>query len=170
MGRRKKLPHISVVTHPNGYSLKIEGHRQEYMYFTPEKLMEGVMVHVGLKMTDQLSAETISSFIDSALQWNDLKKSTAEINRLKALLKAQQTKYNGLARRLVKERDRLLLLIDRAKEVSVGKSLTDNITRLNRTIANYGPLKTLTYSELGVTSEMIDDDDEETAESATTGD
>ena len=150
--------------------MKIEGHRQEYMYVTPEKLMEGVMVHVGLKMTDQLSAETISSFIDSALQWNDLKKSTAEINRLKALLKAQQTKYNGLARRLVKERDRLLLLIDRAKEVSVGKSLTDNITRLNRTIANYGPLKTLTYSELGVTSEMIDDDDEETAESATTGD
>ena len=169
MGRRKKLPHISVVTHPNGYSLKIEGHRQEYMYFTPEKLMEGVMVHVGLKMTDQLSAETISSFIDSALQWNDLKKSTAEINRLKALLKAQQTKYNGLARKLVKERDRLLLLIDRAKDVSAGKSLTDNITRLNRTIANYGPLKTLTYSELGVTSEMIDDD-EETDESATTGD
>ena len=53
-----------------------------------------------------------------------------------------------------------MLLIDRAKEVSVGKSLTDNITRLNRTIANYGPLKTLTYSELGVTSEMIDDDEE----------
>ena len=151
---------------PNGYTLSIEGHRNEYMYFSPEKLMEGVMVHVGLNMTDQLSAETISSFIDSALQWNDLKKSTAEINRLKALLKAQQTKYNGLARRLVKERDRLLLLIDRAKEVSVGKSLTDNITRLNRTIANYGPLKTLTYSELGVTSEMIDDDDEETDDTA----
>ena len=170
MRRKKKLPKIEVHSVPNGYTLSIEGHRQEYMYFTPVKLMEGVMVHVGLKMTDQLSAETISSFIDSALQWNDLKKSTAEINRLKALLKAQQTKYNGLARKLVKERDRLLLLIDRAKEVSVGKSLTDNITRLNRTIANYGPLKTLTYSELGVTSEMIDDDDEETAESATTGD
>ena len=169
MGRRKKLPKIEVHTVANGYTLSIEGHRQEYMYFTTEKLMEGVMVHVGLKMTDQLSAETISSFIDSALQWNDLKKSTAEINRLKNLLKAQQTKYNGLARRLVKERDRLLLLIDRAKEVAVGKSLTDNITRLNRTIANYGPLKTLTYSELGVTSEMIDDD-EETDESATTGD
>ena len=170
MGRKKKLPKIEVHTVDNGYTLSIEGHRQEYMYFTPEKLMEGVMVHVGLKMTDQLSAETISSFIDSALQWNDLKKSTAEINRLKALLKAQQTKYNGLARRLVKERDRLLLLIDRAKEVSVGKSLTDNITRLNRTIANYGPLKTLTYSELGVTSEMIDDNDEETDDTSTTGD
>ena len=168
MGRRKKLPKIEVHSVPNGYTLSIEGHRQEYMYFSPEKLMEGVMVHIGLKMTDQLSAETITSFIDSALQWNDLKKSTAEIKRLKALLKAQQVKYNGLARKLVKERDRLMLLIERAKEVAVGKSLTDNITRLNRTIANYGPLKTLTYSELGVTSEMIDDD-EETADSATDG-
>ena len=168
MGRRKKLPKIEVHTVANGYTLKIEGHKQEYLYFTPEKLMEGVMVHIGLKMTDQLSAETITSFIDTALQWNDLKKSTAEINRLKAQLKAQQTKYNGLARKLVKERDRLLLLIDRAKEVSVGKSLTDNITRLNRTIANYGPLKTITYSELGITSEMIEDD-EETDESATDG-
>ena len=168
MGRRKKLPKIEVHSVPNGYTLTIEGHRQEYMYFSPDKLMEGVMVHVGLKMTDQLSAETIQSFIDSALQWNDLKKSTTEINRLKAMLKAQQAKYNGLARKLVKERDRLLLLIDRAKEVAVGKSLTDNITRLNRTIANYGTLKTITYSELGITSEMIDDD-EETDESATDG-
>ena len=168
MGRRKKLPKIEVHSVPNGYTLTIEGHRQEYMYFSPEKLMEGVMVHIGLKMTDQLSAETITSFIDSALQWNDLKKSTTEINRLKAMLKTQQTKYNRLARKLVKERDRLLLLIDRAKEVAVGKSLTDNITRLNRTIANYGPLKTITYSELGITSEMIEDD-EETDESATDG-
>jgi hypothetical protein len=168
MGRKKKLPRIEVHTVPNGYTLTIEGHRNEYMYFSPEKLMEGVMVHIGLKMTDQLSAETIQSFIDSALQWNDLKKSTAEINRLKALLKAQQTKYNGLARKLVKERDRLMLLIDRAKEVAVGKSLTDNITRLNRTIANYGPLKTITYSELGITSEMIDED-EETEDPATDG-
>ena len=168
MGRKKKLPKIEVRTVANGYTLTIEGHKQEYLYFSPEKLMEGVMVHVGLKMTDQLSAETISSFIDSALQWNDLKKSTSEINRLKALLKAQQVKYNGLARKMVKERDRLMLLIDRAKEVTAGKSLTDNITRLNRTIANYGPLKMLTYSELGVTSEMIDDD-EETADSATDG-
>ena len=169
MGIKKKLPKIEVRSVPNGYTLSIEGHRNEYMYFSPEKLMEGVMVHVGLNMTEQLSEENITSFIESALKWNDLKKSNAEIARLKNLLNAQQTKYNGLARKLVKERDRLLLLIDRAKEVTVGKSLTDNITRLNRTIANYGPLKTITYSDLGVTSEMISDD-EETAESSTTGD
>ena len=169
MGIKKKLPKIEVRSLPNGYTLSIEGHRNEYMYFSPEKLMEGVMVHVGLNMTEQLSEDNITSFIESALKWNDLKKSNAEIARLKNLLNAQQVKYNGLARKLVKERDRLLLLIDRAKEVAVGKSLTDNIARLNRTIANYGPLKTITYSDLGVTSEMISDD-EETAESTTTGD
>jgi hypothetical protein len=47
MGRKKKkLPHIEVRTLANGYSLSIEGHKQEYMYFSPEKLMEGVMVHI----------------------------------------------------------------------------------------------------------------------------
>ena len=40
MGRRKKLPKIDVRTLPNGYSLAIEGHRQEYMYYTPEALLK----------------------------------------------------------------------------------------------------------------------------------
>ena len=38
MGRKKKLPKIEVRTVANGYTLAIEGHKQEYMYFSPEKL------------------------------------------------------------------------------------------------------------------------------------
>ena len=162
MGRRKKLPHISVVTHPNGYTLSIEGHRQEYMYFSPEKLMEGVMVHVGLKMTDQLSAETITSFIDSALQWNDLKKSTAEINRLKTQLNNLQRNRNGIATRLMHERDRLMYLIELCKGVVIGKhGLTDAIAKLNAHIGKLHGLHRLTPKELGITSADIVTDEEE---------
>ena len=81
--RRKKLPKIEVRTTPNGYSMAIEGHKQEYMYFSPEKLMEGVMVHVGLHMTEQLSPDMIKSFIDSALEWNNLKASHKELQKAK---------------------------------------------------------------------------------------
>ena len=31
MGRKKKLPNIEVRTLPNGYSLAIDGHKQDYL-------------------------------------------------------------------------------------------------------------------------------------------
>ena len=163
--RRKKLPKIEVKTAPNGYQLSIEGHKQEYMYFSPEKLMEGVMVHVGLKMTDQLSAETISSFIDSALQWNDLKKSTAEINRLKTKLNNLQRNRNGIATRLMHERDRFMYLIELCKDVVIGKhGLTDAIAKLNSQVGKLHGLHKLTPKELGITSDDVIEEDEEDEE------
>ena len=158
MGRTKKLPHISVSTQKNGYSLTIEGHRKEYFYFSPEKLMEGIMVHIGLKMTDELSTETITSFIDSALQWNDLKKSTAEINRLKNELNNLRRNCNGLATRLIQERDRILVLLEFCRSVVIGKhGLTDAIARLNSQVGKLHGLHKLTPKELGVKSDNITD-------------
>ena len=162
MGRKKKLPKIEVHSVSNGYVMTIEGHRQEYMYFSPEKLMEGVMVHVGLKMTDQLSAETISSFIDSALQWNDLKKSTAEINRLKNQLNNLQRNRNGIATRLMHERDRFMYLLELCKGVAIGKhGLTDAIAKLNAHVGKLHGLKKLTPRELGITSADVEIEEEE---------
>ena len=165
MGRKKKLPKIEVHSVANGYVMTIEGHRQEYMYFSPEKLMEGVMVHIGLKMTDQLSAETISSFIDSALQWNDLKKSTAEINRLKNELNNLRRNRNGLATRLIQERDRILVLLEFCRSVVIGKhGLTDAIARLNSQVGKLHGLNKLTPKELGVKPDNITDYDGEEEE------
>ena len=165
MGRKKKLPKIEVHSVANGYVMTIEGHRQEYIYFSPEKLMEGVMVHIGLKMTDQLSAETISSFIDSALQWNDLKKSTAEINRLKNELNNLRRNRNGLATRLIQERDRILVLLEFCRSVVIGKhGLTDAIARLNSQVGKLHGLHKLTPKELGVKSDNITDYDGEEEE------
>ena len=97
MGRKKKLPHISVQTLPNGYSLSIEGHKHEYMYFSPEKLLEGVMVHVGLKMTEELSTDTIKSFIDSAIEFHNQKASHKELQKAQREMDKVNRKYRALA-------------------------------------------------------------------------
>lgn len=162
MGRKKKLPRISVHTLPNGYSLSIEGHKHEYMYFSPEKLLEGIMVHVGLKMTEELSTETIKSFIDSALEWNNLKASHKELQKAEREMDKVNRKYRALANRLIKERHRMLRLCNLAKACVTGHhSLTDALAALHARVHNDGQLKELTLADFGITSDQITDDEED---------
>lgn len=163
MGRpKKKLPRIEVHTLPNGYSLSIEGHKHEYMYFSPEKLMEGVMVHVGLKMTEQLSNDNIKSFIDSALEWNNQKASRKEIQKAEREMDKVNRKYRALANRLIKERHRMLRLCNLAKACTIGHhSLTESLQALHARVHNDGQLKELSLSDFGITSDQILDDEED---------
>lgn len=162
MGRKKKLPHISVHTLPNGYSLSIEGHRHEYMYFSPEKLLEGIMVHVGLKMTEELSTETIKSFIDSAIEFHNMKASHKELQKAQREVDKVNRKYRAIANKLIKERHRMLRLCKLAQAcVSGHHSLTDALAALHARVHNDGQLKELTLADFGITSDQILDDDEE---------
>jgi hypothetical protein len=163
MGRKKKLPKIEVRTVANGYTLAIEGHKQEYLYFTPEKLMEGVMVHVGLKMTEQLSPDTIKSFIDSALEWNNLKASHKELQKAKRETDRVNKLYRSLARRMIDERRRMLRLCRLAKDCVTGHhSLTDALAALHARAHLDGQLKEFTLKDFGISSDKIIDDDGET--------
>ena len=166
MGRpKKKLPRISVKTLPNGYSLSIEGHKHEYMYFTPEKLLEGVMVHVGLKMTEQLDMDTIKSFIDSALEWNNTKASHKELTKVKRDMDRLNKRYRNAVKRLIDERHRMLRLCRLAKDCTLGKSsLTDALAALHARVHNDGQLKELCLADFGITSDQIvdEEDDDET--------
>ena len=162
MGRQKKLPRISVHTLPNGYSLSIEGHRHEYMYFSPEKLLEGVMVHVGLNMTEQLSTDNIKNFIDSALEWNNQKASRKELQKAQRETDKVNRKYRALANKLIKERHRMLRLCKLAKEcVSGHHSLTDALAALHARVHNDGQLKEFTLADFGITSDQILDDEKD---------
>lgn len=163
MGRKKKLPKIEVRTVANGYTLAIEGHKQEYLYFSPEKLMEGVMVHVGLKMTEQLSPDTIKSFIDSALEWNNLKASHKELQKAKRETERVNKLYRSLARRMIDERRRMLRLCKLAKDCVTGHhSLTDALAALHERAHLDGQLKEFTLKDFGISSDQIIDDDGET--------
>ena len=162
MGRKKKLPHISVQTLPNGYSLSIEGHKHEYMYFSPEKLLEGVMVHVGLKMTEELSTDTIKSFIESALEWNNQKAIRKELQKAQREMDRVNSKYRAVANRLIKERHRMLRLCNLAKACVTGHhSLTDALAALHARVHNDGQLKELSLADFGITSDQILDDEED---------
>ena len=162
MGRKKKLPRIEVHTLPNGYSLSIEGHRQEYMYLNVEKLLEGFMVHVGLKMTEQLSTDTIKNFIDSALEWNNQKASRKEIQKAEREMDKVNRKYRALANRLIKERHRMLRLCNLAKACTIGHhSLTESLQALHARVHNDGQLKELSLADFGITSDQIVDDEED---------
>ena len=162
MGRKKKLPQIEVRTAPNGYSLAIEGHKQEYFYFSPEKLMEGVMVHVGLHMTEQLSPDMIKSFIDSALEWNNLKASHKELQKAKRETERISKMYRTVAKKLVDERHRMLRLCKLAQNCVTGHhSLTDALAALHARAHLDGQLKEFTLKDFGITSADILPDEEE---------
>ena len=164
MGRKKKLPKIEVRTVANGYTLAIEGHKQEYMYFSPEKLMEGVMVHIGLKMTEQLSPDTIKSFIDSALEWNNLKASHKELQKAQRETERVNRLYRSLAKRMIDERQRVLRLCRLAKDCVTGHhSLTDALAALHARAHLDGQLKELGVEDFGITFDynLPDDDDDD---------
>lgn len=174
MGRKKKLPKIEVRTVANGYTLTIEGHKQDYLYFTPEKLMEGVMVHIGLKMTDQLDPNTIKSFIESALEWNNIKASHKELQKAKRETDRVNKLYRSLARRMIEERRRVLRLCRLAKDCVTGHhSLTDALAALHTRAHLDGQLKEFTLKDFGITSDDIltgdkpQDDDDEDADDTT---
>ena len=112
MAKRVKL--IEVETLPNGYSLKFDGMTKKggYMYFTPEKLLEGFMLHIGLNMTDQLNTDTMQDFIVAACNWKDNQDCVKEIERLKNALRLMTGRRAALARTMIQERNRYIALMD----------------------------------------------------------
>ena len=169
MGRKKKLPKIEVNTVQNGYVLTFDGARHEFMYFTPEKLLEGFMMHIGLKMTEQLNMENVTDFLATAINWSDAEKRIKEIDRLKSALSAMTSKRNGLARQMRDERARyislyndLTIIRDAAKPSTddMLKELTDTICKRHRDMPQ------LTIERLGVDSDDManDEDDDEAGE------
>ena len=164
--RRKKLPKIEVRTVANCYTLAIEGHKQEYMYFSPEKLMEGVMVHIGLHMTEQLSPDMIKSFIDSALEFHNIKACHKELQKAKRETERITKMYRSTVKRLIDERHRVLRLCRLAKNCVTGHhSLTDALAALHARAHQDTQLKELKLKDFGITSDdIIDDEEEETEE------
>ena len=164
--RRKKLPKIEVRTVANCYTLAIEGHKQEYLYFSPDKLMEGVMVHIGLHMTEQLSPDMIKSFIDSALEFHNIKACHKELQKAKRETERITKMYRSTAKRLIDERHRVLRLCRLAKNCVTGHhSLTDALAALHARAHQDTQLKELKLKDFGITSDdIIDDEEEETEE------
>ena len=150
----KKLKRITIEMLNNGYCLKFDGMKEPggYMYFSPEKLLEGFMVHIGLEELDALDTTTMQDFIVSAASWKEKKECMAEIERLNRQNKQIQRQRNKIAQQLVGERR---TLIEYASGIEELKKV------LNKIALPVQSRKPLTLESLGVKSDSIIDDGED---------
>ena len=166
MTRKKKLKRIEVHTLPNGYSLDFDGARANgFMYYSEDKLLEGFMLHIGLKMTEQLDMDTMQDFITTAMNWRDNEKCIREIDRLKRELTTMTNKRNALARQLILERNNyndLRADIERMNKELKSPFVTDMVASIAGTaLHNHKRKAELSLKLLGVDSDAIIPDDEE---------
>ena len=165
---KRKMPMIHVETKPNGYSLTFDGMKnQGYMYFTPQKLLEGFMLHIGLNMTEELDIETMQDFIVAACQWNDNKKCLEEIKELNDRIKKLESKCRKIAGIAIIERNKLLNMRDGIEKLTIKfKGLKDVSAPLTSLTKNSVAMKPFTLKGLGVASfkEIKESEDDEDGE------
>jgi hypothetical protein len=160
---RQKRPRIEVHTLPNGYDLKFDGmgNSEGYMYYSPDELLKGFMVHIGMHMTEQLNTDTIDDFIEAAIRWSDTKKSIEEIKRLKIEINKVIGRRNSMAMRLYKERQRFVDLVVATQKLA---EETKNVKGISKQIAtlvhDYKKTQPFTMKELGLAGPIEEYDDE----------
>lgn len=81
-----------------------------------------------------------------------------EIERLKTQVQVANGHRNGMARRLIHERERCLTLIDILKAPT---SRDQKLRTMNALVRNYGSLKKLSPKDLGITSDDVTDSEME---------
>ena len=161
--REKHLPNISVRTLANGYSLEFEGMAQQggYMYFTTDKLLEGFMLHIGMKMNDQLNPQTMKDFIKAATSCKDTKAMMKEIEKVRDEIAKMNAKYHALVVRMINERRRLVFLVDDIKSAHGYTSVSEIKKILGGALKGNATLKLLTLKDFGYKSTDIIEDTEE---------
>ena len=168
MKKKTKLPNISIVTLPDGYALTFDGMRQPkgYLYFTPEDLLKGFMIHIGCGKTDQLDMSNIDEFLDAVLAFKGKEDCIDEIQRLKSQVDIAERRRNYMAKRLIFSRGQLVELVKDIDRLAFEyKNLSSVSTELRKAIKKFSATKPITLKELGVSSDdIIDSDDDETEE------
>jgi hypothetical protein len=158
--KKTKLPNISVTTLTNGYALTFDGMRQHngYMYFTPEDLLKGFMIHIGCGKTDQLDMSNVDDFLDAVLAYKDKDDCIEEIHRLQSKIEIAQRSRNYMARRLIFSRGQLVDLVKDIDRLAFEyKNFQSVSIELRKAIKKFSTTKPLTLKDLGVTSDDIKD-------------
>lgn len=133
-----KLPRIEVKMLPNGYGLEFEGMKGDgYLYFSPEKLLEGFMMHIGLGITDQLNTETMQDFLVTAMNWRDNEKCIKEIKTLQDKIMVLERRVESFEKNLRVERNNNAFLreniADLAKKSKRGEDISKELNSLLNT-------------------------------------
>lgn len=77
---KKERIAIRVKTLPNGYTVDLE--KENFMYYSPMALLEGLFVHVGMNREGAMTKEEIMALIESVKNGGIVTKLQAEVNAL----------------------------------------------------------------------------------------
>ena len=102
--QKQELITIQVKTLPNGYSVDLE--KENFMYYSPMALLEGLFVHVGMNREGALTKEEIKTLIEAVKDGGIVTKLQEEVNELKdtiAELRKQVREQKKVIRELSKE-------------------------------------------------------------------
>ncbi len=152
------MPLIEVRTCKNGYQLKIEGHKNEYMYFSPIGLVTGVMTHVGMGLNEQMTATQRDDFVEACQQCKDTKSNLRVLDLKNKQLADWQQRYNRVVYRLINERDHLLEITSAAHRIANGDgSLGEALKQLKHALRNTSQMKPLMLKDFNIKSDAIID-------------
>ena len=79
--QKQEVIDIQVKTLPNGYSVDLE--KENFMYYSPMALLEGLFVHVGMNREGAMTKEEIKALIEAVRNGGAVTKLQAEVNELK---------------------------------------------------------------------------------------
>jgi hypothetical protein len=102
--QKQELIAIQVKTLPNGYSVDLE--KENFMYYSPMTLLEGMFVHVGMNREGAMTKEEIKVLIESVKNDGIVTKLQAEVNALNdtiAELRKQVREQKKVIKELSKE-------------------------------------------------------------------
>ena len=91
---------VSVTTRQNGYSLAID--KEEFMYYTPAGLVEGIAIRLGMERLNTMNTREIKHLMDAAREGSLPKQMQKEIDPLNAQVK-EQKKLIAQLRREIRE-------------------------------------------------------------------
>ncbi|MDO4216352.1 MAG: hypothetical protein Q4D12_10660 [Bacteroidales bacterium] len=91
---------ITVKTLPNGYAVDLE--KESFMYYSPQALIEGILVHVGMNREGAMTKEEIKTLVEATKDGSIIKRLQAEVNNLKSAI-AEHKKMIREQKKVIKE-------------------------------------------------------------------
>ena len=87
---------IDITTHQNGYSMEIG--TEEFMYYTPQSLLEGFAIRLGLERLNTMKQSEISKLMEAAKEGSLPKRLQQEVETLSTQVKEQKKMIAQLKR------------------------------------------------------------------------
>ena len=119
---KKVFKKIVVMTHPNGYSLNIEG--EEFMYFNELDLLLGFLSHVGTGKTDDMEK---SDLINALFNMMLGQKYTQDVDKLKMTVNRLEARYTDVTAKMQRELEKVKEANERHEKLT---KRTEELTKL----------------------------------------